>query len=129
MHVYLIVFLGAGLGGAARHGVNVLAVRLLGFNFPYGTMTVNVAGSLVIGLLAGWFAHRGDPGQAWRLFLTTGLLGGFTTFSAFSLDAAVLYQRGQAGAAALYVAASVGLALAGLFAGLFLVRTLAGGTH
>lgn len=129
MRSTLIVFLGAGLGGAARHGVNVLAGRLLGFGFPYGTLVVNVAGSLIIGLLAGWFAHKADPGQAWRLFLTTGVLGGFTTFSAFSLDAAVLYQRGQVGIAALYVAASVGLALAGLFAGLYLVRALAGGPH
>ena len=128
MNSYLIVFLGAGIGGAARHGVNVSAVRLLGYNFPYGTMAVNVAGSIMIGLLAGWFAHKADPGQAGRLFLTTGILGGFTTFSAFSLDAALLYQRGQLGVAALYVAASVGLALAGLFAGLFLVRTLAGGS-
>jgi CrcB protein len=124
MHGYLIVFLGAGLGGAARHGVNVLAVRLLGFNFPYGTVMVNVAGSLIIGLLAGWFAHRADPGQAWRLFLTTGILGGFTTFSAFSLDAALMWERGQMGMALVYIASSVGLAIAGLFAGLFLVRTL-----
>lgn len=124
MRAYLIVFLGAGIGGAARHGVNVAAVRLLGYNFPYGTMAVNIVGSLAIGLLAGWFAHKGDPGQSWRLFLTTGVLGGFTTFSAFSLDAALLYERGQLWAAALYVAASVGLALAGLFAGLFLIRNL-----
>ena len=124
MYSYLIVFLGAGIGGAARHGVNVAAVRLLGYNFPYGTLAVNIAGSIMIGLLAGWFAHKGDPGQAWRLFLTTGILGGFTTFSAFSLDAALLYERGQVGMAALYVAASVVVALAGLFAGLFLVRAL-----
>ena len=124
MYSYLIVFLGAGIGGAARHGVNVAAVRLLGYNFPYGTLAVNIAGSIMIGLLAGWFAHKGDPGQAWRLFLTTGILGGFTTFSAFSLDAALLYERGQLGMAALYVAASVVVALAGLFAGLFLVRAL-----
>ena len=124
MYGYLIVFLGAGIGGAARHGVNVAAVRLLGVGFPYGTLTVNVAGSLAMGLLAGWFAHRGSPGPAWVLFLTTGILGGFTTFSSFSLDAALLYQQGQPGAAALYVAASVALALAGLFAGIFLVRAL-----
>ena len=118
MQAYLIVFVGAGIGGAARHGVNVAALRLLGFGFPYGTLAVNIAGSLVMGLLAGWFAHKGDPGQTWRLFLTTGILGGFTTFSTFSLDAALLYERGELGTAALYVAASVGLALAGLFVGL-----------
>jgi CrcB protein len=125
MQAYAIVFLGAGIGGAARHGVNLAALRLLGPGFPYGTLLVNVAGSLAMGLLAGWFARRGDPGQAWRLFLTTGVLGGFTTFSTFSLDAVVLYQRGAPGAAALYVAASVGLALAGLFAGLAVARALA----
>lgn len=124
MQAYLIVFLGAGIGGAARHGVNVAALRLLGFGFPYGTLAVNIAGSLILGLLAGWFAHKSDPGQSWRLFLTTGILGGFTTFSTFSLEAALLYERGQLGIAALYVAASVGLALAGLFAGLFIIRFL-----
>ena len=124
MRGYLIVFLGAGLGGAARHGVNVLAVRLLGFNFPYGTLVVNVAGSLIIGLLVGWFAHRADPGQAWRLFLTTGMLGGFTTFSAFSLDAALMWERGEFVLAGIYILASVGLSLLGLFAGLGLIRAV-----
>lgn len=124
MQAYLIVFLGAGIGGAARHGINAAALRLLGSSFPYGTLTVNIVGSLVMGLLAGWFAHKSDPGQTWQLFLTSGVLGGFTTFSTFSLDVAVLFERGQVGMAALYVAASVGLALAGLFAGLMLVDHL-----
>ena len=124
MRGYLIVFLGAGIGGAARHGVNVLAVRLLGFNFPYGTLAVNIAGSLIIGLLIGWFAHRADPGQAWRLFLTTGMLGGFTTFSAFSLDAALMWERGEFVLAGIYILASVGLSLLGLFAGLALIRAV-----
>ena len=75
-----------------------------------------------MGLLAGWFAHKADPGQMWRLFLTTGILGGFTTFSAFSLDTALLFQRGQVGLAALYALASVVLAVLGLFAGLWLIR-------
>ena len=119
---FLIVFLGAGLGGMARHGVNVLALRLLGSAFPFGTLAVNVLGSLVMGLLVGWFAHRGDPGLPWRLFLTTGILGCFTTFSTFSLDAASLLERGQAGLAALYILLSVGAGLLGLFAGLALTR-------
>ena len=119
---FLIVFLGAGLGGMARHGVNVLALRLLGSAFPFGTLAVNVLGSLVTGLLVGCFAHRGDPGLPWRLFLTTGILGGFTTFSTFSLDAAALLERGQAGLAALYILLSVGAGLLGLFAGLALTR-------
>jgi CrcB protein len=117
-------FLGAGIGGALRHGVNVAALRLLGPGFPHGTMTVNVVGSTAIGLLAGWFAHRADPGQTWRLFLTTGILGGLTTFSAFSLDVALLFQRGQIGLAAVYVLASIALAILGLFAGLWLIRSI-----
>jgi CrcB protein len=119
---YLIVALGAGLGGALRHGVNVGAAHLLGTGWPYGTFAVNVVGSLVIGLLAGYFALRGQASQAVILFLTTGVLGGFTTFSAFSLDVALLYERGQLGLAALYVAGSVGLSIAALFAGLALAR-------
>src|SRR5690606_3497690 len=91
---YLIVFLGGGLGAALRHGVNLGAARLLGTAFPYGTLAVNVAGSLAMGLLAAWFAFRGDAAQHWRLFFATGVLGGFTTFSAFSLDVALLYERG-----------------------------------
>ena len=117
-------FFGSGIGGALRHGINVAAFRLLGSDFPYGTLTVNVSGSLAMGLLAGWFAHKVAPGQAWRLFLTTGILGGFTTFSTFSLDAVLLYERGQWGMAAMYIMASVGLALAGLVAGLFIMRHL-----
>jgi fluoride exporter len=125
MNGFLVVFLGAGIGGAFRHGVNLAALRLLSPGFPHGTITVNVVGSLIMGLLAGWFAHKADPGQTWRLFLTTGILGGFTTFSAFSLDAALLLQRGQVGLSALYVVASSVLAILGLFAGLWLIRAIA----
>lgn len=121
---YLIVFLGGGLGAALRHGVNLGAARLLGTGFPFGTLTVNVVGSLAIGLIAAWFAFRGDASQHWRLFFTTGLLGGFTTFSAFSLDVALLYERGAIGLAVLYVLLSLVLSVAGLFAGLALVRAL-----
>ena len=124
---FLVVFLGAGIGGALRHGVNLAAPRLLGPGFPHGTLTVNIVGSLLMGLLAGWFAHKADPGQMWRLFLTTGILGGFTTFSAFSLDAALLIERGQVGLAALYALASPVLAIAALFTGLWLMRALAAG--
>lgn len=122
---YLIVFLGGGIGAALRHGVNIAAARLLGTAFPYGTLTVNVVGSLAMGLLTAYFAFKGDASQHWRLFLTTGILGGFTTFSAFSLDVALLYERGEVGLAALYVLASVAVSIAGLFAGLALVRHFA----
>lgn len=125
---YLIVFLGAGFGGAARHGVNVLSARLLGTGFPAGTLLVNALGCLLMGLIAGTFAFRGHLPQEMRLFLTTGVLGGFTTFSTFSLDAALLWERGETGLAALYVGASLLLSLAGVAAGLALTRTmLAGG--
>jgi fluoride exporter len=120
---YLIVFLGGGVGAALRHGVNLLAGRLIGIGFPAGTLTVNVVGSLIMGLLAAWFAFKGDASQHWRLFLTTGVLGGFTTFSSFSLDVGVLYERGAVGMAAIYVIASLVLSIAGLFAGLALVRS------
>jgi CrcB protein len=122
---FLIVFLGGGIGAMLRHGVNLGSARLLGTGLPYNTMFENVTGSMVMGLLAGYFALRGGVPQQWQLFLTTGILGGYTTFSAFSLDAALLYERGQLGLAAVYVIGSVVLSIAGLFAGLWLVRQMA----
>ncbi len=122
---YLVVFFGGGVGAALRHGVNLAAARLLGTSFPYGTLTVNVVGSLLMGLLAAWFAFEGSPSQHWRLFLTTGILGGFTTFSTFSLDTALLYERGEPGLAALYVVASVAAGIIGLFGGLAMIRSFA----
>lgn len=121
---YLIVFLGGGIGAALRHGFNLGFARILGTGFPYATLWENVTGSLVMGLLVGWFALKGGVPQHWQLFLTTGVLGGYTTFSAFSLDAAVLYERGAIGLAALYVALSVVLSIAGLFAGMAVVRAV-----
>jgi CrcB protein len=121
---FLIVFLGGGLGAALRHGVNLAAARLLGTAFPYGTLAINVLGSLAMGLIAEYFALKVGMPQRWRLFLTTGVLGGFTTFSAFSLEAALLYERGQIAGAALYVVASVVLAIGALFAGLAIIRML-----
>ena len=121
--LYLIVFLGAGIGGALRHGVNVGAAKLFGYSFPYGTLIVNVAGSFLMGLLAGYFAFRPGIGQHMRLFLTTGILGGFTTFSAFSLDAALLVERHSYGLAAGYMIGSVAAGTAALFFGLAMFRT------
>lgn len=122
----LLVFVGGGLGAALRHGVNLAAARAFGTAFPWGTFIINVTGSLVMGLIAGWLAFR--AGAAWsqhaRLFVMTGVLGGYTTFSAFSLDAALLWERGAALQAAAYVAGSVILAILGLFAGLAIVRAL-----
>ena len=121
--LYLIAFLGAGIGGALRHGVNVGAARLFGYGFPFGTLIVNVAGSFLMGLLAGYFAFRPGVDQHMRLFLTTGILGGFTTFSAFSLDAALLIERHSYGAAAGYMAGSVAASVAALFFGLAMFRS------
>ena len=121
--LYLIVFFGAGIGGALRHGVNVGAAKLFGYGFPYGTLIVNVAGSFLMGLLAGYFAFRPGIGQHMRLFLTTGMLGGFTTFSAFSLDAALLVERHAYGVAAGYAVGSVAASVAALFFGLAIFRT------
>jgi CrcB protein len=120
----LLVFIGAGIGGVLRHGVNVITLRLLDPEFPYGTLFINVVGSSAMGLLAGLFALKFDPGQSWRLFLTTGILGGFTTFSTFSLEAVVLYERGDLGSMAVYVLTSVVLSIMSLFAGLVIMRQL-----
>jgi fluoride exporter len=121
---FLIVFIGGGIGAALRHGVNVAAAGLVGTAFPYGTVFINVVGSLAMGLIAEYFALKSGLPQSWRLFLTTGILGGFTTFSAFSLEAALLYERGQLASAAIYVLASVVLSIGGLFAGLAIIRAL-----
>ena len=121
--LYFIVFLGAGLGGALRHGVNVGAAKLFGFGFPFGTFIVNVVGSFIMGLFVGYFAYRSGIPQHVRLFLTTGILGGFTTFSSFSLDAALLIERNSFGLAAGYILGSVAAGLAALFFGLAVFRS------
>ena len=122
---YLVVFAGAGIGGALRHGVNVASARLFGYGFPYGTLIVNVLGSFLMGVLAGYFLLRTGAPQSVRLFLTTGILGGFTTLSAFSLDTALLIERNEHFLAGVYVLTSVVVSIAGLFLGLMLVRQLA----
>jgi CrcB protein len=121
---YLLVFFGGGLGSMLRHAVNQASAFLLGAGF-WATLFVNITGSFTMGLLAGWFAFRGEGGgQSLRLFLTTGMLGGFTTFSTFSLDAALFWERGQPWGTACYVGGSVAAGVMGLFAGLALVRGL-----
>src|ERR1700742_548056 len=121
---YLLVFVGGGLGASLRHFINVTCARCIGVSFPWGTFIINITGSTVMGLIAGYLAFKGEATQPWRLFLMTGILGGYTTFSAFSLDTALLYERGALGLAAAYVAGSVILSIAGLFAGLALIRYL-----
>ncbi len=118
----LIVFIGAGVGGVLRHAVNVFAARMLGYEFPFGTLIVNVGGSFLMGLLAGFFAYRTGVPQHLRLFLTTGILGGFTTFSTFSLDAALLIERHSYNWAAAYMVGSVTASLAAIFIGIAIFR-------
>src|SRR3981081_2620869 len=121
----VLVFIGEVLGSALRHTINVVCPRFLGTAFPYHTFIINITGSTVMGLIAGYLAFKGEASQPWRLFLMTGILGGYTTFSAYSRDAALLYERGEIGLALFYVVGSVVLSIAGLFAGLALMRHLA----
>ncbi len=123
MH-FALVFLGGGIGAALRHAVNLGAARL-GYAFPIGTLAINVLGSFLMGVLVAFFALRTGVDQHVKLLLTTGLLGGFTTFSAFSLDSALLWERGAFADLALYTGGSVVLSVAGLFAGMAAVRLLA----
>ena len=123
---FLIVFIGGGFGSILRHALNQASVSILGPDFPYSTMFVNIVGSLAMGLIAGWFALRGSGGQMLPLFLTTGILGGFTTFSAFSLDAALLWERGETGNAVAYVIGSLVPAIIAVFLGLAIMRSLVG---
>jgi CrcB protein len=122
---YLLVFVGGGLGATLRHLINLTCARFMGTGFPWGTFIINISGSTVMGLIAGYLAFKGEASQPWRLFLMTGILGGYTTFSAYSLDAALLYERGELTLAAAYVIGSVVLSIAGLFGGLALVRHFA----
>ena len=126
--IYGLSFLGAGIGGLLRHLVNAGAARLLGYGFPFGTLTVNVIGSVTMGLLTELFVVRSGLPQELRLFLATGLLGGFTTFSTFSLDAVSLWERGSWGLAVGYVGISLLFSLAGLTLGLLLIRLNAQGS-
>ena len=126
MQAALIVFAGGGLGAVIRHLVNQGITRLVGFDFPWGVMLINISGSFIMGLAAAFFAFKADASwsQPIRLFLTTGILGGYTTFSAFSLDVALLWERGEPLQTLLYVIGSVLLSVLGLFAGLTLVRVI-----
>jgi CrcB protein len=119
---YVLVFIGGGLGAVLRHSVNVWFCRLFGSGFPYHTLFENISGSLLMGLLAGYAAFRFNASHQQMLFLMTGVLGGYTTFSAFSLDAVLLYERHQYAAAALYMALSVAGSILGLALGLLAAR-------
>ena len=124
--MWLSVALGGAFGASARYGVAAIMVRLMGPNFPWGTLTVNVVGSLAMGLLVEALALKFSASPEVRVMLVTGFLGGFTTFSAFSLDTANLIERNAMGTAMAYVLVSVILSVAALFAGLTIGRTVWG---
>lgn len=121
---YLVVFVGAGIGGAARHGMNIWVARLMGTHFPWHTLAINILGSIVMGIITGWFAERLGAAGHLRLFLATGIMGGFTTFSAFSLEVALMIERRAWVSAFTYSTLSVVASVAALFAGMMLVRKL-----
>lgn len=121
---FLLVAFGGALGSMARYGVSVAVSRMVpGMGLPWGTLTVNVVGGLAMGLLMGWLALRGGGHQeSVRVFAAVGILGGFTTFSAFSLETVLMLERKQFGLAAAYIALSVVLACGALFIGLMVAR-------
>ncbi|HXK53983.1 MAG TPA: fluoride efflux transporter CrcB [Hyphomicrobiales bacterium] len=123
MNHVLIVAAGGAVGAALRHLTGLAAMRLLGAGFPWGTLSVNIVGSFLMGVFIELLALKIQGGTELRLFIATGLLGGFTTFSAFSLDVAVLWERGAPAAAAAYVIVSVAASVGALFAGLAAVRS------
>ncbi|MDQ0455883.1 fluoride efflux transporter CrcB [Rhizobium paknamense] len=124
MKQLLFVVLGGGFGSLLRYWVGLVAIRLFGPFFPWGTFAVNLIGSFCIGLFAEMLARRFNASEELRLLLITGILGGFTTFSAFSLDAVTLFNRGDTFLALVYVTASVVLAIAAVFGGLAVGRAL-----
>jgi CrcB protein len=122
---YIIVFIGAGLGGVLRHALNNTIPKALGLDFPWATAIINVTGSIAMGLLVGWLAFKAGAGwtQHFRLFAATGILGGYTTFSTFSLETVLLLERHAYASAAAYVCGSVICGVAGLFAALMFTRS------
>ena len=123
LKLVLLVALGGAIGSTLRYLVSLAAGWLFGVFFPWGTLAVNIVGSFAMGLVIALAASKFHVTNELRVFLATGVLGGFTTFSAFSLDFALLFERNDYGLAGLYLAGSVGLSILALFAGLYLVRT------
>ena len=121
---FIWVALGGAVGSVARFGVNLTAPRLLGADFPWATLIVNILGSLIMGFLAAFLAEKHSDQPDLQLFLLTGVLGGFTTFSAFSLDVFNLVQRGESSTAMIYASASVVLSIVAVFAGFVVSRAI-----
>lgn len=124
MQSFLLVFIGGGIGSALRYGTGNLITKFCGTAFSYGTLAINISGSFLLGLLVGWLALKGEQENSLRLLLAVGALGGFTTFSTFTLEALMLWERQQVFWALMYVTLSVALGLCGMIAGLWLGRTL-----
>lgn len=122
MQTVIAIAAGGAIGAVMRHFLNGGLMHALGTGFPYGIFTANILGSFLMGVFISAFAHFWEPSQAMKAFLTVGMLGAFTTFSTFSLDAVTLIERGNYGTAAFYIMGSVVLAISGLFAGMALVR-------
>jgi fluoride exporter len=125
LNPYVIVFLGAGIGGVARHALNNALPKVFGSDYPWATPIINITGSLVMGFLVGWLAFKAGAGwsQHLRLFAATGVLGGYTTFSTFSLETVMLIERNAFGAALAYVVGSVVFGVLGLYTALALTRS------
>ncbi|MGI9352352.1 MAG: fluoride efflux transporter CrcB [Rhizobiaceae bacterium] len=120
----ILVAIGGAIGAILRHLSGIAALRLVGPGFPWGTLFVNVFGSLIMGIFIAWLVKRTGVSNDLRLFVATGILGGFTTFSAFSLDVANLFERGEITSAAGYALASVLLSVTAVFAGLWFGRAI-----
>jgi fluoride exporter len=127
MQMIFAIAAGGAIGSLLRHYMNMALSHILPDSFfPWGTFSINILGSFIMGILTAAFTYVWEPSEAARVFLTVGILGGFTTFSTFSLDIVVLMERGSYGAAAFYTAGSVLLAIGSLYGGLWLVRSIAG---
>ena len=125
MNGFFLVALGGAIGASLRHGAGLAAIKLAPAGWPWGTFFVNVVGSLAMGLVIGWLALKtAEAGQNARLFLATGVLGGFTTFSAFSLEVAQMIREDALARAASYAGLSLLLGIAALFIGLWLARRM-----
>ena len=124
-NILLVIAIGGGLGSLARHYLSTMVYHVTGGTFPWGILTVNIVGGFAMGLIVELSALKLNLAPELRAFLTTGILGGFTTFSAFSLDSALLIERGDWIGAGSYMVGSVVLSVGALFAGLWLIRALA----
>ncbi len=122
----LLVMIGGSIGSALRYLVGMLSMRTVGTAWPWGTLAVNMVGGLVMGLFAGWLASRAQGGEQFRLFFAVGICGGFTTFSAFSLEIVLMLERGEFVSAVGYILASVILSVGALALGLLAMRTFTG---